>query len=145
MNPHKASAIEDEIEKLLKFGFIYLVPLTERVSNSVHIYKKQGTIHVCTDFRELNRACLKDNFPHHSLIIFWMSVRGVRFSLLWKNFRCIIKSILNPRINIRLYLYVHRVHSQTRKCLSTLKMSELLFSGPSPSPFMTLNVLFKFI
>ena len=25
--------------------------------------KKQRTIHVCTDFRDLNHACPKDNFP----------------------------------------------------------------------------------
>ena len=25
--------------------------------------KKQGAIRVCTDFRDLNRACPKDNFP----------------------------------------------------------------------------------
>jgi hypothetical protein len=27
------------------------------------VNKKQGTIHVCTDFRDLNKACPKDNFP----------------------------------------------------------------------------------
>ena len=25
--------------------------------------KKQGTIHVCTDFRDLNKACPKENYP----------------------------------------------------------------------------------
>ena len=25
--------------------------------------KKQGTIHVCVDYRDINRACPKDNFP----------------------------------------------------------------------------------
>ena len=63
MNPHKAPAIKDDIEKLLKIGFIYLVPLTEWVSNLILIDKKQGTIHVCNDFRDLNRACPKDKFP----------------------------------------------------------------------------------
>jgi hypothetical protein len=27
------------------------------------VNKKQGTIRVCTDFRDLNKACPKDNFP----------------------------------------------------------------------------------
>ena len=63
MNPCKAPTIKVEVEKLLKDGFIYLVPLTECVSNLVPMDKKQGTIRVCTDFRDLNRACLKDNFP----------------------------------------------------------------------------------
>ena len=32
-------------------------------SNPVPVNKKQGTIHICTDFRKLNLACSKDNFP----------------------------------------------------------------------------------
>lgn len=43
-------------------GFIYPIPLTDWVSNLVLVDKKQGTIHVCTDFRDLNKACLKDNY-----------------------------------------------------------------------------------
>ena len=39
------------------------MPLTEWVSNIVPVNKKQGTIRVCIDFRDLNRACPKDNFP----------------------------------------------------------------------------------
>ena len=59
----KAPAIKVEIEKLLKAGFIYPIPLTEWVSNLVSVDKKQGTIHICTDFHDLNHACHKDNFP----------------------------------------------------------------------------------
>jgi hypothetical protein len=33
------------------------------VSNPVPVNKKQGTIHVCMDFHDLNKACPKDNFP----------------------------------------------------------------------------------
>ena len=63
MNPHKAPANTVEIEKLVKAGFTYLVPLNEWVLNLILVDKKQGTIRVCTDFRDLNRACPKDNFP----------------------------------------------------------------------------------
>ena len=63
MNPRKAPAIKGEIEKLLNTGFIYHVPLTEWVSNPISVDKKQGTIHICTNFHDLNRACPKDNFP----------------------------------------------------------------------------------
>ena len=51
------------MEKLLKAGFIYPVPLTEWVSNPVPVDKKKGTIRVCIDFRDLNKACPKDNYP----------------------------------------------------------------------------------
>ena len=63
VHPRKAAAIKEEVEKLLKAGFIYPVPLTEWVSNIVPVNKKQGTIRVCINFRDLNRACPKYNFP----------------------------------------------------------------------------------
>ena len=63
VHPRKAATIKAEIEKILKAGFIYPVPLMEQVSNVVPINKKQGTIRVCIDFRDLNKAFPKDNFP----------------------------------------------------------------------------------
>jgi hypothetical protein len=50
------------VENFLNVGFIYLVPLTEWVSNPVLVNKNQGTIHVCMDFRDLNKAYPKGNF-----------------------------------------------------------------------------------
>ena len=63
VNPKNAPAIKAEVEKFLKAGFIYPVPLTEWVSNPVPVTKKEGAIRVCTDFRDLNLACPKDNYP----------------------------------------------------------------------------------
>jgi hypothetical protein len=37
--------------------------LTEWVSNLVLIAKKQGTIHVCVDYQDLNKYYPKDNYP----------------------------------------------------------------------------------
>jgi hypothetical protein len=63
VHPHKAVAINLEVKKLLKYGFIYPVALTDWVSNLVPINKKQGMIHVCVDYRDINKSCPKDNFP----------------------------------------------------------------------------------
>ena len=63
MNPRKSPAIKAEIEKLLKAGFIYPVPLTEWVSNPIPVDKKQGAIRICTDLYDLNHAYPKDNLP----------------------------------------------------------------------------------
>ena len=63
IHPKKVAAIKLEVEKLLKASFIYPVPLTEWVSNIVLVTKKQGTIQVCVDYRDLNKACPKDNYP----------------------------------------------------------------------------------
>eukprot|EP00253_Pinus_taeda_P021411 PITA_21411 len=63
VHPRKAAAIKAEVEKLLKAGLIYPIPLTEWVSNIVPVDKKQGTICVCVDYCDINRAWPKDNYP----------------------------------------------------------------------------------
>jgi hypothetical protein len=63
VNPRKATTIKVEVEKLLKVVFIYPIHLTQWVSNPVSVNKKQGMIHVCMEFYDLNKACPKDNFP----------------------------------------------------------------------------------
>jgi hypothetical protein len=59
----RALDVKVEIDKLQKVGFIYPITYTSWVSNLVPIMKKQGTIHVCTDFHDLNNACPKYNYP----------------------------------------------------------------------------------
>jgi hypothetical protein len=63
LHPSKAAAIKAEIDKLRTAGFIYPITYTSWVSNPVPVDKKQGSIRVCTNFRDLNNACPKDNFP----------------------------------------------------------------------------------
>lgn len=63
LNPRKVVASIAEVDKFLKAGFMYLIPLTEWVSNPVPIDKKQGMICVYIDFRDLNKACPKHNYP----------------------------------------------------------------------------------
>jgi hypothetical protein len=63
VHPKKIATIKEEVEKLLNYGFIYPVPLTKWVSNLVLVSKKQGTIRVCVDYRDLNKSCPKDNYP----------------------------------------------------------------------------------
>ena len=63
IHPRKVVAIKVEVDKLLRAGFIYPIPLTDWVSNIVPVNKKQGTIRICIDYRDINRACPKDNYP----------------------------------------------------------------------------------
>jgi hypothetical protein len=55
--------VKEEIEKLLKIGFIYPVPYSEWVSPIVIVPKKNEKIRICQDFRKLNNATKKDYFP----------------------------------------------------------------------------------
>ena len=63
IHPRKLATIKAEVEKLLRVGFMYPIPLTDWVSNIVLVNKKQGTIRICIDYRDINRACPKDNYP----------------------------------------------------------------------------------
>jgi hypothetical protein len=63
VNPRKVPAIKVEVGKLLNAIFIYSIPLIEWVSNPIPMNKNQGTIRVCMEFRNLNKAYPNDNFP----------------------------------------------------------------------------------
>ena len=84
VNPCKAAAVKAKVEKLLKDDFIYPIALTEWLSNPVPVDKNQGNIHAYTDFRDLNKACPKENYPTPFIDqIIDASVREVRCSRLW--------------------------------------------------------------
>ena len=118
-----------EIEKLLKVGFIYPIPLIEWVSNPVLVDQKQGVICICTDFRDLNHACPKDNFPTPFIDQILDECAGSEVFPLWTAFPGIIRYKLNLRTNIRLHLFVLGERLHIEKCLLALKMLELRFSG----------------
>eukprot|EP00253_Pinus_taeda_P018590 PITA_18590 len=59
----KSAAIKAEAENNLHVGFIYPICLIDWVSNIVLVMKKQGTIRVCIDYRDVNQAFPKDNYP----------------------------------------------------------------------------------
>jgi hypothetical protein len=55
--------VEKEIEKMLGAGFIRPCRYAEWISGIVPVQKKDGRWRVCVDFRDLNRATPKDEYP----------------------------------------------------------------------------------
>ena len=55
--------IKEEVTKQLKVVFIKPMHQAEWIANVVPIPRKDGKIRTCGDFRELNKACPKDDFP----------------------------------------------------------------------------------
>jgi hypothetical protein len=55
--------VKKEIEKMLEAGFIRPCRYTEWISSIVPVQKKDGQWRVCVDFRDLNRATPKDEYP----------------------------------------------------------------------------------
>ena len=63
MNPNYAAKVKEEINQLLRVGFIQSVKLATWLSPIVVVPKKNGKIRVCVDYRKLNAATLTDAFP----------------------------------------------------------------------------------
>eukprot|EP00253_Pinus_taeda_P004662 PITA_04662 len=63
MNPNLRETVKEELQKLLNVNFIYPISDSRWVSPLVLIPKKNGKWRVCIDYRELNKATLKDHFP----------------------------------------------------------------------------------
>ena len=82
VHPRKVAAIKDEVENILKVGFIYPLLLTEWVSNIVLVVKKRSTIRVFIDFRDLNKVYPKENYPNPYID----KIIEVLFSHLWMDF-----------------------------------------------------------
>ncbi|KAK4390240.1 Transposon Tf2-12 polyprotein [Sesamum angolense] len=61
--PKLISLIEDRVNKLIEVGFIQEVKYPMWISSIIPVRKKNGQIRVCVDFRDLNNAYPKDDFP----------------------------------------------------------------------------------
>ncbi|KAL5546086.1 hypothetical protein UlMin_005773 [Ulmus minor] len=62
-NAERYMAINTEVDKLLKAGFIEEANYPNWIANVVLVKKANGNWRVCVDFMDLNRACPKDSFP----------------------------------------------------------------------------------
>ncbi|KAG9453148.1 hypothetical protein H6P81_006052 [Aristolochia fimbriata] len=60
--PELIPEIAKEVDKLFKANFIREVKYLSWIANIVPVKKKNGKIQVCVDFRDLNKACPKDDF-----------------------------------------------------------------------------------
>ena len=62
-HPDVEAQIIQEIQKLLTVGFIKPIMHPKWLLNIIPVKKKNGQIRCCVDFRNLNKACPKDEFP----------------------------------------------------------------------------------
>ena len=59
----KRKAIGEEVSWLLAAEFIREIYHSEWLANVVVVPKKDKSLHMCIDFKHINRACSKDHFP----------------------------------------------------------------------------------
>ncbi|XP_060968195.1 uncharacterized protein LOC133035834 [Cannabis sativa] len=63
IRPELLPKVEAEIDKLRDCRFIREVQYPTWLANIVIVMKKNGQLCICVDYRDLNRACPKDEFP----------------------------------------------------------------------------------
>ena len=63
MNPKVSPQIQKELQNMVEARIIEPIRYSSWVSNPVIVRKKTGEIRICVDFRNLNQALLKDNYP----------------------------------------------------------------------------------
>uniref|UniRef100_A0A2N9G4I2 Integrase catalytic domain-containing protein n=1 Tax=Fagus sylvatica TaxID=28930 RepID=A0A2N9G4I2_FAGSY len=70
-HPEVEAQVTQEVKKLLSANFIKPIQHPQWLSNIVPVKKKNGQIRCCVDFRNLNKACPKDEFslPNMDLLI----------------------------------------------------------------------------
>jgi hypothetical protein len=61
--PERNQAVAEEVQRLLKAGFIREVDYSEWLANVVLVKKTTGKWRMCVNFTDLNKACPKDSFP----------------------------------------------------------------------------------
>jgi hypothetical protein len=76
INPKLKPLVKVELEKLKKDETIYLIRHFDWISNPVIVRKKTEGIQMCVDFRDLNKASIKDNYPLPNMDFLLQQVTG---------------------------------------------------------------------
>ncbi|KAI5418318.1 hypothetical protein KIW84_042818 [Lathyrus oleraceus] len=71
-HPDMAVKIKEEVQKQIDAGFLVTSTYPHWVANIVPVPKKDGKVRMCMDYRDLNKASPKDDFPlPHIDILKW--------------------------------------------------------------------------
>jgi hypothetical protein len=63
LRPEWSLKVKEEVMKQFNAGFLRVVTYPEWLANIVPVPKKDGKVRMCIDFRDLNKASPKDDFP----------------------------------------------------------------------------------
>ncbi|PKI63333.1 hypothetical protein CRG98_016274 [Punica granatum] len=75
--------IKEEVVKQINAGFLEVCNYSEWVANIVPVEKKDERVRVCVDYRDLNKASPKDNFPlPHIDVLVDNTARHAQFSFM---------------------------------------------------------------
>src|ERR1044072_2578686 len=63
VHPEMADKIKKEVQNQLNAGFLVTSEYPQWLANIVPVSKKDGRVRMCVDYRDLNKASPKDDFP----------------------------------------------------------------------------------
>src|ERR1700733_7398721 len=96
IHPNLENQIKTELNKLLKAKIIFPVRHSKWVSNMVPVRKENRDIRICIDFRNLNKACQKDNFPLPPMEQILQAVEGSELMSFLDGFSRYNQVLVNP-------------------------------------------------
>ncbi|KAL2248079.1 UNVERIFIED_CONTAM: Retrovirus-related Pol polyprotein from transposon opus [Sesamum indicum] len=80
----KNEVIRQEVDKLLKAGYVSEIQYTSWLSNMVLVPKSSEKLRMCVDFTDLNKACPKDPYPLQRIDVMVDSIAGFEiFSIMY--------------------------------------------------------------
>lgn len=79
LRPEWAQKIKEEVNKQVDAGFLEEVDYPEWLANIVPVPKKDGRVRMCVDYRDLNKATPKDDFPLPHIDVLIDSAAGKRY------------------------------------------------------------------
>jgi hypothetical protein len=99
--PQILPKIKEEIERLLKCGFIRPARYGDWLANVVPVKKKNGTIRVCIDFSDLNLATPKDEYPMPMAEMLVDSAAGFEYLSMLDVIQATIKFLLLKMLSLK--------------------------------------------
>ena len=63
MHPNMSEKIKTKVMKEFNTRFLSITSYPQWVANGVPVPKKDGKVHMCVDYRDLNMTSPKDGFP----------------------------------------------------------------------------------
>ena len=98
VKPEMLLKIKEEVKKQLDAGFLEVAKYPQWVANIVPVPKKDGKVRMCVDYRDLNRASPKDNFPLHISILWWTIRPSIPYSPSWMDSQATTRSEWHQKI-----------------------------------------------
>ena len=108
--------MKEEIQKQLSVGFISVVEYPKWLANVVPVPKKDGKVSVCVDFRDLNKASPKDDFPLPHIDLLVDSITGHSMLSFMDGFSGYNQILMAPEDMEKTSLLLSGVPTVTRLC-----------------------------